>query len=240
MNRQVPNQKYTIIGDGKVAKHFAHYFTLVGIEFNTWNRKQSALSLQKSVGITDISLLLISDDEIELFINQNSCLAQTHLIHFSGSLTISNAIGCHPLMTFGNELYDLNTYTSFPFVCDNGVDFNKRFPQLTNQFFNIDNNNKTYYHALCVIAGNLTQTLMREASDQLSNELKLPTDILFPYLLQNTKNYISDPKNSATGPLQRGDFTVINKHLQAMKDKPLRDIYISFLELSNTFKELKR
>lgn len=238
MNRQVPNQKYIIIGDGKVAMHIAHYFTLVGITFNQWNRNQSIKALQQAVETCDSVLLLISDDAIQPFINKYAFLSKKTLIHFSGSLTIDNVFGCHPLMTFGNKLYEIETYLSVPFVCDNDIDFNNLFPQLTNKYFNVDENDKAYYHALCVMAGNFTQTLMRETSKQLSEELKLPYDILFPYLLQNTKNYIFDPENSATGPLQRGDFTTVNKHLQAMKNNPLLDIYMSFLNQSNKLRSI--
>lgn len=233
MNRQVPNRKYTIIGDGKVAMHFAHYFTLLSIEFNRWNRKQSTPALQQSVASSDIVLLLISDDAIQPFIDKHTCLTNNTLIHFSGSLTINNAIGCHPLMTFGRELYDFETYLSVPFVCDNIVDFYNHFPQLTNKAININKNDKAYYHALCVMAGNFTQTLMCEANKQLSDTLGMPNDILFPYLLQNTKNFIKSPDASATGPIQRKDFTTIIKHLDSLENNPLQGIYKGFIKHAN-------
>jgi len=74
---------------------------------------------------------------------------------------------------------------------------------------------------------------MRETSKELSNHSNFPTDILFPYLMQNTKNFIIDPKNSATGPIQRGDFTTVKKHLQALKFHPLGQVYHSFVRLNS-------
>jgi len=232
VNRQVPNPKYTIVGDGKVARHFAHYFDLVGIKYNCWNRKQSPIELKQSIHNSDVILLLITDDAIKEFINQHN-LNKKNLVHFSGSLSLSDAYGCHPLMTFGHELYDLTGYTSIPFVCDNSVDFKSLFPQLKNQSFHINNESKAYYHALCVMAGNFTQTLMRETAKQLNQKLNLPQDILFPYLLQSTRNFVNDPEQSATGPIQRGDFATINNHLQVMYGDPLDGIYRSFLKFSN-------
>ena len=238
MNRQVPNLKYTIVGDGKVAQHFAHYFNLVGIEYNCWNRKNSPTKLEESIHDSDVILLLITDDAIDEFIKKYSYLNKKNLVHFSGTLSSDKASGCHPLMTFSHDLYDLATYTSIPFICDDSVDFKSLFPQLENKSFHISSEGKAYYHALCVMAGNFTQTLMRETSKQLNQKLDLPKDILFPYLLQNTKNFINNPEQSATGPIQRGDFATISKHLQVVQGNPLEGIYWSFLKLSNIYTPL--
>ena len=234
MNRQVPNKTYTIVGDGKVARHMMHYFNLVGISFNQWQRKQSTKQLQQTVAQSDVVLILISDDAIQTFIQVNPFLQNKTLVHFSGTLVIDNVFGCHPLMTFGQDLYALETYQNIPFVCDEGVVFNNLFPQLQNQSFNIPAAQKAYYHAMCVMAGNFTQTLMRESANHLHENLGLPVDILFPYLLQNTQNFINNPKQSATGPIQRRDFTTVKKHLQVLEGDNLAGIYKSFLKFSKT------
>ena len=239
MNRQVPKKTYTIVGDGKVALHFAHYFQQVGIEFNCWNRKSSLRALQQKVADVDFILLLISDDAIESFVKSHSCLQDKSLIHFSGALSLDNVVGCHPLMTFAQNVYDLETYLSIPFVCDEGVDFSCLFPQLHNPSFNLDKTDKAYYHALCVMAGNFTQTLMRETSSQLNHQLKLPASILLPYLLQNTKNFINNPVHSATGPIQRNDFTTVRKNLHALKGNPLKGIYQSFVTQAQQLKRIE-
>lgn len=236
MNRQVPKTKntlrYTIVGDGKVSQHFCQYFKLLGVNFNTWSRKQPVPALKLSIASSNVVLLLISDNAIEQFVQNNPCLLNKRLVHFSGTLVLKNIVGCHPLMTFNHQKYDLNTYQSIPFVCDESVDFKSLFPQLQNQWFNISLSDKAYYHAMCVVAGNFSQTLMRETSKELNQQLKLPKDILFPYLLQNTLNFIDNPENSSTGPIQRGDFTTVNNHLQALKNHPLSTVYQSFVNLN--------
>ncbi len=233
MNRQVPNKKYTIIGDGKVACHFGHYFNLVGISFNQWHRKLTIKQLQHAVAKSDVVLLLISDDAIEDFILQHSFLHNKILIHFSGTLILDKAFGCHPLMTFANELYDLETYQSIPFVCDENTDFDALFPQLKNTSYTLTREHKAYYHAMCVIAGNFTQTLMRKTAHQLHDKLGLPVDISFPYLLQTTQNFINNPEGSATGPIERSDFTTVKKHLQVLQGNELEGVYKSFVELNS-------
>jgi len=224
--------RYTIVGDGKVSNHFCQYFSLLGIDYNRWSRKQSSRTLKSTTNNSNIVLLLISDNAIGQFVKDNPFLLNKQLMHFSGTMYFEHIIGCHPLMTFARDCYDLETYQSIPFVCDKGVKFDKFFPQLNNRSFNIDPKDKAYYHAMCVMAGNFTQTLMRETSQQMSQGLQLPSDILFPYLLQNTKNFIQNPQESATGPIQRGDFTTVRKHLQALQSNSLEDIYHSFLKQS--------
>jgi hypothetical protein len=233
VNRQVPKKQYTIVGDGKVARHISHYFDLMNIDYYQWCRQQSIFELQQCVNNSDFVLLLISDDVIEAFIQKLPFLQEAPLIHFSGSLVLEKTYGCHPLMTFGTELYDLTKYQNIPFVCDEDINFQKLFPKLQNQSFNIPASQKANYHAMCVMAGNFTQTLMRETSKQLHQNLDLPTDILFPYLLQNTQNFIDNPEQSATGPIQRRDFTTVKKNLQALEGNELEAIYKSFVRFSD-------
>ena len=243
MNRQVPNKiqklRYTIVGNGKVAKHLSHYFSLCGIEFNAWSRSLPISDLKISIQNSNVILLLISDNSIEKFVNENRFLLQKSLVHFSGSLSLDNIIGCHPLMTFSNQLYDLSLYQSIPFVCDEGLNFQNIFPQLDNKWHNINKSDKVFYHAMCVLAGNFTQTLMQKTSNELKNKIGLPEDVLFPYLLLNVKNFIAHPNDSETGPFERGDFSTIEKHLKTLKHHPLGHLYQSFIDLKSKVKAKK-
>lgn len=109
--RQVP--RYLLIGNGRVAKHFRHYFTSLGLSFTTWQRNQPDMQLQ----LRDVShiLLLISDQQIETFIQQHLSNTSALLVHFSGSLISEKAHGAHPLMTFSHSLYDISQYQRIPF-----------------------------------------------------------------------------------------------------------------------------
>ncbi len=240
MHRQVPKKKYTIIGNGKLAKHFVHYFERLDIDFNCWHRKQPLHHLKRKIKNSDHILLMITDGAIECFVKAHHFLHTKSLIHFSGSLVLDSVIGCHPLMTFSEKLYDDSTYYKIPFICDNAHSFKELFPQLPNTVHHVSNHDRAYYHALCVIAGNFTQTLMQHTSHQMSEELNLPVDILFPYLLQNTKNFINNPEQAATGPLQRNDFTTVKKNLQSLKNNPLEPIYQTFIDLTKQSYQLRR
>ena len=242
MNRQVPQKMmrtYTVVGNGKVAKHFLYYFKLLGIGVNHWHRHMPLSALHQFVQSSDSLLLLIRDDAIEAFIREHPFIQATTLVHFSGSLSSDMALACHPLMTFSSELYDLQHYQAFPFVCENGVDFKSVFPQLKNPSYCIDKSQKAFYHAQCVMAGNFSQILMRSCCKQVSQKLGLPEDVMFPYLQQNTQNFIANPDGSSTGPLQRGDLTTVNKNLQALENNDLAGLYRAFITYSHLQKQSK-
>lgn len=66
--RQVP--KYLIIGNGRVARHLCHYFSLLKIkQFSQWDRSQSLERLHELATDATHILLAIKDSAIEQFID---------------------------------------------------------------------------------------------------------------------------------------------------------------------------
>ncbi len=258
MNRQVP-EKIAIVGNGKVAHHMIRYFELVGQPFVHWFRQtkpkqhkapqrahsklaafkqklqsliisKAPTSLAKTIAEAGVVLLLIPDDQIESFIRQNPVLQHKTCVHFSGSLNTKMASGCHPLMTFGADLYDLAFYQSIPFVVDEGVDFKSLFHLFENPVHTIKAKHKAAYHAYCVMAGNFSQMLWKIIGEEME-QINLPKDLMSQYLLQNTKNFINNPDGSATGPFVRGDFATIEKHQLALREHKLGAVYQTFSDL---------
>ena len=255
-----------IVGNGKMARHMIRYFELVNQPYVHWFRqtetalnnsgKQSRLarfkqliqpqsssakptSLESMTTNVDVLLILIPDDQIEKFITSNPCLANKTCVHFSGSLTSQLAIGCHPLMTFGDELYGLDQYQSVAFVVDEGVEFSKIFPRFNNSVHVISSVHKAMYHAFCVMAGNFSQLMWKVIGEEMP-KMGLPADVMSAYLLQNTQNFIKDPQKSVTGPLQRGDFATIAKHQQALAGHPMAQLYQAFIELHHQPNAVKK
>ena len=56
--RQVP--QYLIVGNGRVARHVCHYFSLLNIPVLTWNRSESFDLLHEKIQQVSHILLLIS------------------------------------------------------------------------------------------------------------------------------------------------------------------------------------
>jgi hypothetical protein len=235
--RQVP--QYLLIGNGRVARHFQHYFHNLQIPFSTWHRSESESVLQSKTQSASHILLLISDDAIDDFIKHYLLhFKKACLIHFSGSLITDLAYGAHPLMTFGYELYDDHRYPSIPFVIDaDAPDFASLLPGLNNPHARLNKNLKAKYHALCVMSGNFSCLLWQKLFSSLENEFKLPKEMAYVYLQQQTDNLLKNPDLALTGPLARNDKKTIEKNLDALHGDPFQQVYQSFLLC---FEELKK
>lgn len=224
--------QYLIIGDGKMASHFCHYLTLLCVPFLQWSRKNPHDLLESLLQSNTIVFVLISDSAINPFVNDHPCLQNHTLIHFSGALRLDGIHGTHPLMTFGKELYDLETYTKIPFILeDEEPDLSKLLPDLPNSFFKIPKNSKPYYHALCVLSGNFSCILWQKFFSELETRFNLPVTIGVPYLSQITKNLIQNPHAALTGPLSRDDKQTITENLKALDGDEFQSVYQTFVDL---------
>jgi 2-dehydropantoate 2-reductase len=232
--RQVPaknNQySYLIVGNGRLSKHFQHYFSLKNISYKVWTRNSKEPFI--SIGQSPKSILvLIKDDEIQNFIDNNHKRLSNDKtwIHCSGMLSTAFAESAHPLMTFTDELYNLKKYESITFITENGrKSFKELFPQLKNPNYTIESNEKILYHAFCVLSGNFTTMIWQFFFDNLKSN-NIPQSAAYLYLTTITDNL---KNNSAplTGPITRNDKNTIQKHLESLNDHPVKNIYISFLE----------
>lgn len=237
---QVPKQSevpYLLIGNGRLAKHISHYFDLSGIPHLNWYRKSSK-SLSTLISQSQKILVLINDDEIENFISQNKKDFEENIwIHCSGLLSTPLAESAHPLMTFTNELYDLETYKQFPFITEKGrKTFVELFPELQNPSFEIEHELKPLYHAWCVMSGNFTTILWQRFFEVFEKQFKIDKEYSFPYLKMISENLMKS-NSPLTGPLARGDKKVIEKNLLALQDEPFAEIYRSFVNTFNKMKE---
>jgi predicted short-subunit dehydrogenase-like oxidoreductase (DUF2520 family) len=180
----------------------------------------------------DIILLAISDDALEPFLADHPELGTRPLVHFSGSLVLAGAHGFHPLMTFGPELYDLETYRTIPFVGEaRGPGFGNLFPGFRNPSWVIDSELKPLYHALCVLAGNFTTLLWSKAFHDFEERLGLPREALHPYLTCTCGNTIAAGCEALTGPLSRGEVETVARDLRALEGDDFADIYRAFASI---------
>jgi predicted short-subunit dehydrogenase-like oxidoreductase (DUF2520 family) len=231
---------YAIVGGGRLARHFSEYFHLLAIDHSCWTRDRSSSfnsfdspdaeqRLRKSIDSADRVLLLVSDSAIALLLKQYPFLHEKQLIHCSGALSFPGVTGAHPLMTFADELYDLNTYRSVPFMCETGHCFSDTFPALPNPHFVISIEDKARYHALCVMSGNFSQILWKGVSDRFEQQFELPASSLHPYLQQVADNFMQAPEAALTGPLVRNDQATVTRNIDALDEDHLQDLYQAFV-----------
>ena len=230
---QQKEPEHTIIGYGRLAKHFLHYFSLLNIAYTHWYRTTNdTRELEELTKTSDIVMILINDDAVEEFIDSNPALKKKTLIHCSGTLTTNKAISIHPLMSFGDNLYSIEEYKKIPFILEKGsVTFKEIFPQLENPHYYIKKENKALYHALCVMSGNFTSILWSKFFNEMSSKLNLAPEIAYPYLESICKNLTTNHKKSLTGPLIRQDKKTIEKNLKSLSGDPFAAIYKAFAKL---------
>jgi 2-dehydropantoate 2-reductase len=217
-----------IVGDGRVARHFHHYFDLLNLPVRRWTRRSDCDPVEALAPCGTV-MVLISDAAIEPFIAAWPALAAHRLVHCSGALATPSAECAHPLMTFGPDLYDLPAYQQIPFVLDAGrTRFAELLPGLPNPSFTIDAAERPAYHAHCVMAGNFTTLLWRKLFDLLEDRLGIPAEAAHPFLTRTVQNLIADPGRALTGPLARGDAATIAANLAALDGDPFAGIYSAF------------
>lgn len=232
---QVPQAVYGIVGDGRLARHLAHYFNLLRIPHRQWSRRierEQGTRAREILGNSETLLVAISDSAIVPWIEQYKASAAKpqRFVHFSGALVTDLALGFHPLMTFGTSYYDLSDYERIPFVGEEGApSFRDVFPKAANPTFAIPRERKALYHALCVMSGNFTVLLWQKFFDDLE-KLGLPLSAALPYLERTAKNLKTDPKAALTGPLARGDRQTIQKNLDSLAGDRFQKVYQSFVE----------
>jgi predicted short-subunit dehydrogenase-like oxidoreductase (DUF2520 family) len=214
--------QYLIVGSGRVARHLAEYLRLLQQPFVTWSRKHNGVSdcssdyRQKAARASHI-LLCLSDAALAEFAAAHPVSSDKILVHFSGALDLPGVIGAHPLMTFGDELYSLETYKNIPFILTGPWELSQVLPGLPNRWFRLPAEEKSYYHALCVMGGNFTTLLWKEMRDGLRS-LGLPAEVTAPYLEQILRNFLTSPDSALTGPLARKDFGTIEKNIKALQE----------------------
>jgi len=222
---------YGLIGRGRVASHMARYLELEAQPFLFWHRGMPDPP-ERVLDRCDVVLLAISDDSLAPFLEAHPWLGRRTTVHFSGSRTLDGASGLHPLMTFGPELYDLETYRSIPFIEERGgVRFADTFPGLKNPAWPIDPALKPLYHALCVLGGNFSTLLWSKVAEDFESRLGLPSAALRPYLEQTCRNAAVAGRAALTGPLVRRDMGTVERDPRALAGDPYAEVYRAFAAL---------
>lgn len=218
------SRAYLIIGSGRLSRHLQHYFNMLRIQFLTWNRKQSLEELNKHFELKPVILLAISDQAILPFFESHLKGRNLTVVHFSGALHLTGLISCHPLMTFSNEVYPLESYKAVHFAVTGTKSLQDIFPDLPNSSFHLDESHKALYHAWCVLSAAGAQTLWKSALNNLKN-IGVSEEAFSPYIKQISHNFVLDPQNSLTGPWVRKDQSTIDKNLKALTTPEAQKVY---------------
>jgi predicted short-subunit dehydrogenase-like oxidoreductase (DUF2520 family) len=220
--------RYLLVGRGRLSRHLEHYFGLESIPFERWDRS-SVEPFESLLARAEAVVVLISDDAIEPFLARHAAGDRRRWIHCSGSLSTPLADGAHPLMLFGDELYDHATYRRIPFITERGRrSFPELFPGFENPHSEIDPGLKRLYHALCTVGGNFSTLLWMKVFEEAEGRLDLERELFYPYVEQVTRN-LTASQDPLTGPLARGDERTVAGHLAALAGDPFEEVYRAFV-----------
>lgn len=220
---------YLLIGSGRVARHLGHYFHLLNISFDSWDRSQDPHALARKVSGATHILLAISDSALPGFYRQHLAGHEAQVIQFSGAHHFEGMVSAHPLMTFGPELYDLEFYKKIHFTLTGAHSLGTVLPGLPNSFSEIAASQKALYHAHCVLGGNFVTLLIAKMLAGFA-EMKIPSEAAQVYLEKVLANTLAEPSKALTGPLARKDVETVSANLQALGNDPYSEIYKAFLK----------
>lgn len=240
------NPSYALIGSGRLARHLGFYLSQTQStcikwsrnshpDFNTYHDIDNLTRLQNSLQKADFVLLAISDDALEHMVEQLQPLLKPHqqLVHFSAACDVTNAVGLHPMMSFNSVLLPADQYAGIPFCepKEHPGSFQQVFPKWKNPVFQLDSDQRKYYHACLVTAGNFTALLWKEVEQRFETKLNLNPALLKPYQQKIFENIRKNSSLAVTGPLVRGDQKTISANLKALEEDSLQKIYSTFADV---------
>src|SRR3954447_10994135 len=112
-------ESYALLGSGRLARHLHFYLKSLNLPLLMWSRDNdprfnsfddvdSGERLAKVLRAGTHVLLAVKDAAISAL---SSRISPEHTaVHFSGALRVPSVNGCHPLMTFGDGIEQLEWY----------------------------------------------------------------------------------------------------------------------------------
>lgn len=219
-----------LVGSGRLSQHLIYWNSLQQspLQILNWNRRsQNFEDLQSLLQKADLVWLAISDSAVVSFFEEHLSSIKIPVVHFSGALHDSRMISAHPLMSFPVELMKADVYPKIHFALTGASSLHQALPGFQNSFSLLDETQKAFYHALCVITGNFPQLLWNATLHEF-RQLNIPPEAVETYIQQITQNFIHLKEKSLTGPLVRKDQVTIEKNLKALENSKLKKIYESF------------
>ncbi|HVJ65441.1 MAG TPA: DUF2520 domain-containing protein [Bdellovibrionota bacterium] len=230
-----------IVGSGRLARHWKHYLQLEGLPFYEWSRRDSE-RLADFVKTRTIGAvyLLISDASLEPFYREHRSLlpASVPWFHASGALVIEGMLDAHPMMTFAEELYDLECYRSLSITTAAPVAAleSTLFADLQNVITTIAPEDKARYHALCVLGAAGTGALWTLLEKEWQALGITPTQWR-PYQAQIFANLLSQGRRAITGPWVRGDQVTTTRNFEALESPSSRKLYETLKGVFDEYRE---
>ncbi|MFY8020860.1 MAG: Rossmann-like and DUF2520 domain-containing protein [Bacteroidia bacterium] len=247
------------IGSGRIAVHLASAFEKTDIELTgVYSRNhQNAIAFGQKFDIpsfehlnqipqdSDVYILAISDDQIELVSSQIN--VNGILVHCSGLKDIESIKGVgHKAVMWPLQSFSLDKSVDFkqiPILLEANSEENYRIiealcERISHHLIPCNSQQRQWYHLAAVFVNNFSNHLYVEAEAILQSQ-QLDFKLLLPLMKETVEklNHLL-PLAAQTGPAVRGDQQTIKKHLDLLSEnKTAKDIYSL---ISKSIQETKR
>lgn len=237
------------VGAGRAGTNLAKYFAESGLNISGFFiRKNASLqefpfklftNLTLFIKECDVIFLTVQDDKIVSVVNQLSNLNEDFtgkaFAHTSGSNSVSqlnpllekgaSIFTFHPLQSFSSMKSDTSMLKNMHIFVENGENpsVEEILKTIGNPFHNISTEDKSKYHCAASIISNLSTGLI-DFGFELMEDLGVSREEsreAFRALIEGTNNNIlrHGTKEALTGPISRGDFTTVQKHLDILDEE---------------------
>ncbi len=242
---------FGIIGLGKVGSAMLSLLREKGykISWTVTSKKNMEIvayeTLPETPGNADVILITVPDMHISEVAKQiaerwrDRCKGKV-FFHMSGQLS-SDALSAiaglggevaslHPIQSIADPSRAKNALLESYFTvegsknaCATARDI---LSSITDRIIEIAKEDKTLYHAAAVMASNYVVSIAAHASDMLRT-IGIGPGVLIPLLKGTVANIAANEKAALTGPVQRGDWSTVRAHIEAInKSFPdLLDLY---------------
>ncbi len=246
------SQSVSFIGAGNLAWHLAPALDNIGYSVKeVYSRKPKSAkelttrlyqaevktTLDFSTSTSQIFILAVSDDAIKPIAQDIILPDDALLIHTSGSQPLSVLgyaatphIGVfYPLQTFSKaKKVDFKNIPIF-IECETEeaeAVCLKMAKHISNDVKKIGSKERKALHVAAVFASNFANHMLTISKDIL-HQNKLSFELLKPLIAETlNKGLEIDPENAQTGPAKRGDFEILDNHLEFLSyDESLTSIY---------------
>ena len=245
-------QKVSFVGSGNLAWHLAPALDNVGYpvrEVYSQNPKHAAalvgrlyeahvnISLDFSASHSKIFVICVSDDAIQEVAQKIIVPDDAIVVHTSGSQPLSvlddsgsqNMGVFYPLQTFSKaKKVDFKTVPIFVESENSDVEkvLMKMAKAISGNVKRINSEGRKALHIAAVFASNFSNHMLTIAKE-ITKQNDLDFNVLKPLIAETlNKSLEIGPEKAQTGPAVRGDFEILERHMQFLADNPeLAEIY---------------
>lgn len=242
----------SFIGAGNLAWHLAPTLDNIGYsvkEVYSRNPKNAKLLTQRlyqaeikttldfSSSQSEVFIIAVADDAIQSVAQDIILPDDAILVHTSGSQPLSILayaatphIGVfYPLQTFSKtkkiDFRDIPIFIETETKEAEAICLRMAM-QISKDVKKIGSGERKALHVAAVFASNFANHMLTISKDLLTQN-KLSFDLLKPLIFETlNKGLTIGPENSQTGPAKRGDFEILDKHMEYLQhDESLSKIY---------------